>query len=316
MPFSDEPPLLLAGTAHPDLAQAIAKASGYALLTGVASRFPDNEIKVQIGENVRGRDVFVVQPTHATEKSSSDNFLELLIIIDALRRASAARITAVTTYFGHGRQDRKDDSRVPITAKALFKALEGAGTSRFLTIDLHSGQSGGFPDVPVDQMHAGSEIREYIRTLKLNPLVVVASDVGAIRMARAYAKRLGCRIAACDKERLDDTEVGIRDVIGDVAGKHALLVDDETSTTMTQRAAAEALMKRGAASVRCAVTHAKLNDKTVALIDQSLITEFIITDTMPQPPLTSKFRVISVAKIIAYAIERIHADRSLSDLFD
>jgi ribose-phosphate pyrophosphokinase len=251
-PFNREVKIF-SGSAHPELAQKIAKSMGASLGDATVSSFPDGESRVKINENIRGRDVFIVQPTCPP---TNQNLMELLILIDAARRASAYRITAVIPYFGYARQDRKDQPRVPITAKLVANLLVAAGTHRVLTLDLHAQQIQGFFDIPVDHLYAAPVLIRYIRQKKLANLVIVSPDVGGLKLASAYAEALGATLAIVGKRRTSPTETEALHVIGDVDGKNVLMVDDLTETAGTLTSAAALLKKQGAQEIYAGVSHA------------------------------------------------------------
>ena len=244
---------ILSGTAHPELAGKIAQSVGLPVSDAVVSSFPDGETRVKINENIRGRDVFIVQPTCPP---TNQNLMELLILIDAARRASAYRITAVIPYFGYARQDRKDQPRVPITAKLVANLLVAAGTDRVLTLDLHAQQIQGFFDIPVDHLYAAPVLIRYLRQKKLGNLVIVSPDVGGLKLASAYADALSASLAIVAKRRLSPTETEATHVIGDVEGKNVLLVDDLTETAGTLTSAAALLKEKGARDIYAGVSHA------------------------------------------------------------
>lgn len=305
---------ILAGTAHPELAARIAKAAGAELCGREISRFPDGEIFVKINENVRGHDLFIIQPTSFPP---NENLMELLITIDAARRASAKRITAVLPYYGYARQDRKDQPRVPITAKLVANLLTAAGASRILTMDLHAQQIQGYFDIPVDHLCASPVIVKYLREQTPQNLVVVAPDTGGMKNAAAYAEMLDAGLAVVGKERRSATDVEATHLVGNVTGCHAVLVDDMTSTAGTLIAAANLLKAAGAASIRAAVSHSLLNEVGVARLEASPIEELVITDSVPQRCDTgSKVRVLSVADLLAQAVTRIHDNHSVTSLFN
>lgn len=305
---------ILAGTAHQDLAERIAKAVGTELCGAEIRKFPDGEIFVKITENIRGRDVFIIQPTSFPP---NDNLMELLIMIDAARRASARRITAVLPYYGYARQDRKDQPRVPITAKLVANLLVAAGINRILTMDLHAQQIQGFFDIPVDHLYAAPVIVKYLREKTPENLVVVAPDTGGMKQAAAYAEMLGAGVAVVGKERKSAEDVEATHLVGNVKGCNAVLVDDMTSTAGTLTAAARLLDEAGAASIRAAVTHSLLNCKGVDRLENSPIEELVITDSVPQRcDIGEKVTVLSVAELLAEAIQRIHTDSSVTSLFE
>jgi ribose-phosphate pyrophosphokinase len=244
-------------------------------------RFSDGEIRVKINENVRGHDVFIVQ---STSSPSNDNLMELLIMIDAIRRASARRITAVLPYFGYARQDRKDQPRVPITAKLVANILTVAGADRVLTIDLHAGQIQGFFDIPLDHLFAFTIFADYIRKLKIDKnLVIVSPDVGGIKTARAYAKRMNCALAIVDKRRVDDKKAEAMHIMGDVKGKSVVIVDDMVATAGSLVEAVGAIKKAGALDVYATVTHPVLCGPAIERLEKCKLKELVVTDTIPIP---------------------------------
>jgi len=304
---------ILAGTAHPELAVQIAEKAGKSLCDVQISRFPDGEIFVKIVENVRGDDVFIVQPT---SYPPNENLMELLIMIDAAKRASATRITAVLPFYGYARQDRKDQPRVPITAKLVANLLTAAGANRVLTMDLHAQQIQGFFDIPVDHLYAAPVMVKYLREQNLDNLVVVAPDTGGMKMASAYADLLNAGVAVVGKERRNAECVTATHLVGDVAGCNTLLVDDMTSTAGTLTAAANLLKESGAKSIRAAVTHSLLNCKGVERLNDSPIDEIVTTNSIPPRCDTgAKIKILSVAELLADAINRIHKNHSITSLF-
>jgi ribose-phosphate pyrophosphokinase len=307
--------LIFSGNSNKKLALDICKFLKVKLAAASMDRFSDGEIRVKINENVRGHDVFVVQ---ATSFPSNDNLMELLIMIDALKRASAQRITAVLPYFGYARQDRKDQPRVPITAKLVANLLTVAGADRVLTIDLHAGQIQGFFDIPLDHLFAFTIMTDYIKKLKLYPkLVIVSPDVGGIKTARAYAKRLNCDLAIVDKRRVNDEIAEVMHIMGEVKGKHAVIVDDMVATAGSLAEAAVAIKKAGALNVYAAVTHPVLCGPALDRIKKSPLKQLITTDTIPLAKGKSLpiMKVLSVATILGEAIKRIHCEESISVLF-
>ncbi|MBJ7259214.1 MAG: ribose-phosphate pyrophosphokinase [Chthoniobacterales bacterium] len=305
---------LLTGTAHPQLAKAIADYIGVPLGDATVGSFPDGETFVKINENVRGRDVFIIQPTCPP---TNQNLMELLILVDAARRASAARITAVIPFFGYARQDRKDQPRVPITAKLVANLLVAAGVNRVLTMDLHAQQLQGFFDIPVDHLYALPVLLKNVRSRQINDLVVVSPDVGGVKMASAYAQTLKAGLAIVVKRRISATETEAEHVIGDVQGKNVLLVDDLTETAGTLAGAAKILSKAGAKDVYAMVSHAVLTGMAGDRLRGSEIKELIATDSVPVPELPGcKITVCSVAPLLGEGIKRIHDDESVTSLFE
>ncbi|MEI6514999.1 MAG: ribose-phosphate pyrophosphokinase [bacterium] len=305
---------IFTGTAHPKLAQAIADSLGIPLGKAHINRFPDGETWVKILENVRGKDVFVVQPTC---HPPNENIMELLIMIDALRRASAARITAVLPFYGYARQDRKDQPRVPITAKLVANLLVAAGTNRVLTMDLHAQQLQGFFDIPVDHLYAAPVIAKYLIDKKLTNLVVVSPDTGGLKMAHAYSETLKAGLAIVAKQRKGPSDVEALTMVGDVKGCNCVLVDDLSTTAGTLTSAARILKENGADNIFAAVSHAVLTDVGIERLKASVIKELVVTDTVPLMVKTNGFpvTVLPVAGLLGEAIIRIHDNQSVSSLF-
>jgi ribose-phosphate pyrophosphokinase len=276
--------------------------------------FPDGETFVKIEENVRGEDVFVVQPT---SPPTNHNLMELFIMIDALRRASAARITAVLPFYGYARQDRKDQPRVPITAKLIANLLVASGANRILTMDLHAQQIQGFFDIPVDHLYAAPVMYEYLKKKNPGNLVVVSPDVGGLKMAHAYSQTLEAGLAIVAKRRKSATEVESMAVIGEIRGKNVLLVDDLTETAGTLTTAAALLKKKGAKQIIACVSHAILNDVGIDRLRKSAIDELITTDTVLRPVIDGvKITTLSVAGLLGEAIKRIQSNSSVNSLFE
>jgi ribose-phosphate pyrophosphokinase len=307
---------IFTGTAHRELAHEVAECLGIRLGEATVSRFSDGEIQVRLKENVRGSDVFVIQPTCTPV---NDNIMELLLIVDALKRASAGRITAVIPYYGYARQDRKVQPRVPISAKMVADLITAAGTSRVLTVDLHAGQIQGFFNIPVDNLYAAPVLLEFIRKkYDLNNLVIVSPDAGGVERARAFAKRLKSSIAIIDKRRERANECEVMNVIGDVEGMEALILDDMADTAGTITQAAAALKEKGARKVCAACTHAVLSGEAIDRINASTIEEMIVTNTIPFDSKKEKCRkltVLSIASLLGEAIRRINEESSISSLF-
>ena len=265
---------------------------------------------------MRGQDVFIIQPTCAP---ANENLMELLIMIDAVKRASARRITAVLPYYGYARQDRKDQPRVPITAKLVANLLTRAGATRVMTIDLHAGQIQGFFDIPLDHLYAVSIFEEYFKTKKLEDIVIVSPDVGGIKMARAYAKRFNAGLAIVDKRRISDVKAEVMHIMGDVNGKNVILVDDIVATAGSLAEASRALKKNGAKDIYAAITHSVLCGPAIERLESSEIKELVVTDTIPLPEDMKKngrIKQLSVAGLLAEAIKRIHNEESISALFE
>lgn len=305
---------IFSGNSNRPLAEAICRAIGTELGRCTVSQFPDGETFVKIEENVRGEDVFVVQ---SSSPPSNQHLMELFIMMDALRRASAWRITAVIPFYGYARQDRKDQPRVPITAKLVANLLVAAGANRILTVDLHAQQIQGFFDIPVDHLYAAPVMYEYIREKDIPDLVVVSPDIGGIKMAHAYAQVLGTSLAIVAKRRTSPVDVESMTLIGEVAEKNVLMVDDLTETAGTLTAAASMLRERGAKKIYACVSHAILSDLGIERLRKSVIDELITTDTVYRPAIDG-VRIVtrSVAGLLGEAIKRIHTNSSVTSLFE
>ncbi len=306
---------IISGNSNRGLASLIVGHLNTKLVDAVVTTFSDGEINVDIKENMRGKDVFVIQ---STCKPVNRNAMELLIIIDALKRASAKRITSVIPYYGYGRQDRKVAPRVPITAKLIADLLTTAGTHRVLTMDLHAGQIQGFFNIPVDHLYASSVLLNYLRKNLAEELVIVAPDAGAAEMARAYAKRLGAGLAIIDKRREKANDSEVMNIIGVVEGMTAILLDDMVDTAGTLCNSAYAVMEKGAKEVHACCTHAVLSGPAVKKISRSPLKQIIVSDTIPlseEAKALEQLKVVSVSKLFADAIEGIYTDGSLSALF-
>jgi ribose-phosphate pyrophosphokinase len=304
---------IFSGTSNPVLAAKIAEYLSLPLGEVEIRRFPDEEVFVKIKENIRGRDVFVVQ---SICRPPNENLMELLIMIDALRRASANRITAVIPYYGYARQDRKDQPRVPITAKLVANLLVAAGCNRLLTMDLHAQQIQGFFDIPVDHLYASPIIVKYLKGKHIENPVVVSPDTGAVKAAYAYSQMLDCGLAVIAKRRTGPEEVEAFSLVGEVEGRTAIMVDDMTSTCGTLTSAAALLAENGVKDIYAAVTHAMLTDVGCQRLVDSAITELVVTDTVPST-VGKEFPVteLSVSELLGEAILRIHEDQSVSSLF-
>ncbi|MCS6965520.1 MAG: ribose-phosphate pyrophosphokinase [Candidatus Kapabacteria bacterium] len=304
---------IVSGRSNPSLARRIAEALGRSLAQVTIHNFSDGEIWVKYEENIRGVDLFIIQSTCAP----ADNLLELLILIDAARRASARRITAVIPYFGYARQDRKDQPRVSITAKLVANLITEAGADRVITMDLHSPQIQGFFDIPLDHLYASTVLMKALWEEHLDNGVVVAPDVGGARLARSYAKRLDADLVLVDKRRPDHNVAEVLNIIGEVDGKNAIIVDDIIDTGGTFVQCAEALRKAGARQVIGACTHPVLSGNAIERIEQSdAISHLYVTDTIPLRRPSPKLRLISVAQLFAEAIVRTHENTSISSLFE
>ncbi len=306
---------LITGNANRTLANHVSECIGIPLTDTTVTRFSDGEIMIQINENIRGGDVFVIQPTCTPV---NQNIMELLLIIDALKRASAKRITAVIPYYGYARQDRKAQPRVPISSKLVADLLTAAGTNRIMTVDLHAAQIQGFFNIPVDHLYAAPVLLDYIKKCKFENLVIVSPDAGGVERARAFAKRLDASLAIVDKRRETAMVSKVMHVIGDVKEKDAIILDDMIDTAGTTTQAAQAIKDNGAKRVFAACSHAVLSGPAIDRINNSALEEVITTDTIPMDDKQSsckKLRVLSVASLLAEAIKRIHEETSVSSLF-
>ncbi len=305
---------IFAGTSNQPLAKAICASIGLDLGKCTVTAFPDGETFVKIDENVRGEDVFVVQ---SSSPPTNHHLMEMFIMMDALRRSSANRITAVLPFYGYARQDRKDQPRVPITAKLVANLLVAAGANRVLAMDLHAQQIQGFFDIPVDHLYAAPVMYEYLKKKAIPDLVVVSPDVGGIKMAHAYSQFLEVGLAIVAKRRKSATEVEAMTVIGEIRGKNVLMVDDLTETAGTLTGAAKLLRKKGAKKIYACVSHAILNDLGIDRLRKSVIDELITTDTVLRPPIDGvKITTLSVAGLLGEAIRRINSNSSVTSLFE
>jgi len=307
---------IFAGSAHPELTRGIADVLGVQVGQAKLRRFPDSEVSFQIEENIRGTDVFVVQPT---SPPVDQHIMELLVMIDAFRRSSAARITAVIPYYGYARQDRKDKPRVPISAKLVANILSAAGTNRVLTMDLHKAQIQGFFDIPVDHLFAAPVIIDHVARQQFKDLTIVSPDAGGAERARAYAKRLDAELAIIDKRRSpEDGHPEVMNVIGEVQGRTCIIQDDIIDTGGTMQNAAQALMESGAARVWACAVHGLFSGPAIQRIEQSAIERFLVTNTIPLQPekaACKKLVTLSVARLLGQAIRSIHEETSVSSLF-
>ena len=308
--------LIFSGNSNKSLAESIVSRLGMRLGAATVSKFSDGEIMVKIDESVRGRDVFVVQPTNAP---SDSNLMELMVMTDALKRASANTITAIMPYFGYSRQDRASEPRVPITAKLVSNLIATSGVDRVVTMDLHAGQIQGFFDIPVDNLYAIPVFYKYMQDNNLcnDDTVIVSPDAGGVARARIYAKKFGMPLAIIDKRRSGPNVAKVMHVIGEIAGKKCILIDDMIDTAGTLTEAAVALMEHGAVSVKAMATHGILSGPAIDRISSSVIEKVIITDTIDNTRLKdfTKLQILSVAGILATSIERIHNKESISSLF-
>ena len=307
---------IFSGGSNTPLAAAVCKYLGIPVGGAKIDRFPDGEKTIKLEDDVRGRDCFVMQ---STCRPVDENLVELLIYLDCLRRASAARITAVIPYFGYARQDRKDEGRVPITAKLVANLITTAGANRVLAIDLHAPQLQGFFDIPVDHLTGELVLNKYFREKKISNLTVVSPDIGNIKIAAKYASRLGAELAIVHKRRLTGTEVEAKEIIGQVQGRNILMCDDIIATAGTVCTAAKLLKKRGAEKICVGATHGVFAEKAIEQLDGAPIDEVIVTDTIPPGEKQENFeyiKVLSVSQMLGEAIKRIHRNESISSLFN
>ena len=306
---------IFSGSANPQLSREIADVLGIPLGQARLRRFPDSEVSFQIDENIRGADVFIVQPTSTPV---DQHLMELLVMIDAFRRSSAARITAVVPYYGYARQDRKDKPRVPISAKLVANLLSAAGTNRMLTMDLHKAQIQGFFDIPVDHLFAAPVIIDYCSRMRYPNLTMVSPDAGGAERARAYAKRLDAELAIVDKRRSEDGTAEVMNVIGDVRGRTCILQDDIIDTAGTIQKAATALKDAGAERVVACAVHGVLSGPAIERIEKAPLDQLIVTNSVPLSEAGQKCKkivVLSVARLLGQAIRNIHEETSVSSLF-
>ena len=305
---------IFSGNANRSLAAEIAQSISIPLSSAKVEHFPDGETFVRIDENVRGDDVFIIQPTCPP---ANDHLMEMLVMIDAARRASANRITAVLPFFGYARQDRKDQPRVPITSKLVANLLVAAGANRILTMDLHAQQIQGFFDIPVDHLYASPVFFQHLRQFKsLENLIVVSPDVGGMKMAAAYAEVLDCPLGFVAKRRISATIVEATNMVGEVNGKEVLLIDDMTETAGTLMAASKLLKENGARTVRAAVSHGVLNEMAYKRLAEGYLDELITTNSTPIDPRGFPITILSVAALLGEAIVRIHSNKSITSLFE
>jgi len=305
---------LIAGNAHPALAKAISHEIDIPLAKAHVGTFPDGEIDIKVNEDLRGRDCFVIQPLCP---DVNKNWVELLLLLDCLRRSSAGRITAVMPYYGYARKDRKDEGRVPISAKVVANTLVASGADRVLTLDMHAAQIQGFFDIPVDHLYAKPVLLTAVKRLGVEHPVIVTPDVGGTKMARAYAKVLEADLAIIDKRRISGSEIAVERVIGDVDGRNTIVVDDMISTGGSICEAARVLRENGAKQVFIAVTHAVLCGPAVTRLEAAPVDKILITDSVPPHDIMpSCVETVSVAGLFARAIKNIHRNESVSSLFD
>ncbi|HBZ37920.1 MAG TPA: ribose-phosphate diphosphokinase [Balneola sp.] len=308
----DTPLAIFSGRSNPALARAIAESYGTKLGDVTIKEFSDGELYVKFEQSIRGEDIFIIQPT----PPPGDNIMELLLMLDAAKRASVKRVTAVIPYFGYARQDRKDQPRVSIGSKLMANLLVEAGADRILTMDLHAAQIQGFFDIPLDHLYASRAFIEHFKSNPIENLVVVAPDVGSLKTSRSYSKKLGTSLAFIDKRRPNANESEIMNIIGDVEGKNVLIVDDLIDTAGTLTNAAAAMKERGALNITAICTHPILSGPAYQRIEDSPIDEVLVTDTVTLRQPSDKIKVLSVADIFAGAIQRIHTNDTISALFD
>lgn len=306
---------IFSGNANPRLAEEIANYLGVSLGAAQVGHFSDGEIQVKINESVRGADVFIIQPTSTPV---NENLMELLIMVDAVRRASARRITAVLPYYGYARQDRKARARDPITAKLVANLLYASGARRVITMDLHAGQIQGFFDIPVDHLPGVPILAQYFLQQKLGDLVVVSPDLGGVTRARDLAERIGAPIAIIDKRRPEPNVAEIMNIIGDIKGRNVIMIDDIIDTAGTIAQGAKALKEWGARDIYICCTHPVLSGPAIKRLAEAPVREILVTNTIPVPPekIIDKMKILSVAPLLGEAIIRIHEDMSVSKLFD
>ncbi|WP_018128240.1 ribose-phosphate diphosphokinase [Balneola vulgaris] len=308
----DTPLAIFSGRSNPALSRAIAEAYGTELGEVTIKEFSDGELYVKFEQSIRGEDIFIIQST----PPPGDNIMELLLMLDAAKRASVKRVTAVIPYFGYARQDRKDQPRVSIGSKLMANLLVQAGADRVLTMDLHAAQIQGFFDIPLDHLYASRAFIEHFKSNPIENLVVVAPDVGSLKTSRAYSKKLGTSLAFIDKRRPKANESEVMNIIGDVEGKNVLIVDDLIDTAGTLTNAASAMKERGALNITAICTHPILSGPAYQRIEDSPIDEVLVTDTVSLRQPSDKIKVLSVANIFAEAIQRIHTNDTISALFD
>lgn len=303
---------IFTGTAYPEFAEEVARFLDVPVANAIVGKFSDGEINVQISESVRGKDIFIIQPTCAP---TNDNLMELLVMTDAFRRSSARTINAIIPYFGYARQDRKAAPRVPITAKLVANLMETAGVDRIVTMDLHAGQIQGFFDVPVDNLYGSIIFRDYIKQKNLPNPIIASPDIGGVSRARYFADQLGFDLVIVDKKREKANVSEVMNIIGDVEGKDVILVDDMIDTAGTMCKAAEVLKKHGAKSVMALGTHPVLSGPAIERIENSVLDEIVMTNTIPLTQKCSKIKILSVAPLFAEVIRRINNDESVNSLF-
>lgn len=303
---------IFCGSAHPEFGNEISKYLDIVLSSASITRFSDGEINVQIGESVRGKDVFIIQPTCAP---TNDNLMELLIMTDALKRSAANTINAVVPYFGYARQDRKAAPRVPISAKLVANIIQNAGINRLITMDLHAGQIQGFFDIPVDNLYGSVIFRDYIKSKHFSDPIVASPDIGGVARARYFADKIGLDLVIVDKKRQKANQSEVMNIIGEVRGKDVILIDDMIDTAGTMCKAADVLKQRGAKSVIALGTHPVLSGPALERIEQSVLDEVVVTNSIPLAHKNAKIKVLSVVPLFAEVIRRIHHNESVDSLF-
>lgn len=306
--------VLIAGTAHRELAESVSRELDVPLANAHVARFPDGEFDIKVFDDIRGADVFVLQPTCPPV---NENWVQLLLLLDCLRRASAGRMTAVMPYYGYARKDRKDEGRVPISAKVLANTLVGAGADRVLTVDMHAAQIQGFYDIPVDHLYAKPVLLRAVQALSIPDPVIVTPDVGGIKMARSWAKAMGADLAIVDKRRISGSEIAVEHVIGEVEGRNVIIVDDMISTGGSISEAARIVRREGAQKIVLAVSHAVFCGPAIERLDACPADKILATDSIPlhgRAPVN--LEVVSIAPLLARAIHNIHRCESVSSLFD
>lgn len=305
--------MLFSGTANPELSNEIAKYLKMSLSEASINRFSDGEINVQISQSVRGKDVFIIQPTCAP---ANDNLMELLIMTDALKRSSAKSITAVVPYYGYARQDRKAAPRVPISAKLVANLMEVSGITRMVTVDLHASQIQGFFDIPVDNLYGAILFMDYIKSKNFKNPIIASPDIGGVSRARYFAERLGLEMVIVDKRREKANESEVMNVIGDVSGKDVILIDDMIDTAGTMVKAASALKKLGATSVMACCTHPVLSGPAFERIETGELDELVVANTIPMRQISPKIKMLSTASMLGEVIRRVHNNQSVNSLFN
>ena len=314
MGYTNDRLVLMSGTAHKELAQSISTELGIPVANAHIGRFPDGEIDIKVYDDIRGGDVFLIQPTCPPV---NENWVELLLIIDTLRRASAGRVTVVMPYYGYARKDRKDEGRVPISAKVVANTLASVGADRMLTMDMHAAQIQGFFDIPVDHLYAKPVLMAGVKRLGIENPVIVTPDVGGVKMARAWAKAIGADLAIVDKRRISGSEIAVEHVIGNVEGRNVIIVDDMISTGGSISEAAAITRRHGAKKIVLAASHAVFCGPAVQRLDACPADKILVTDTIPRRGDSPKaLEVVSVAGLLARAIRNIHRSESVSSLFE